>query len=136
MRSFQLLAAGVLVAIAAASPAAAQSAPSGGAYSLDLLTPAQRADLSKRVDSYAVVEVFLRACGRPPALETRFRRVASGCIRADTVRILTAEYRRAIAARAGLRWDCRSPAGRRMIARSEQAIRLTFADLGRLCRRG
>lgn len=133
MRPLPLL---ILLTALASSPAAAQSPPGGAAYSLDLLSPAQRADLSKRVESYAVVEVFLRACGRPPALEARFRRVASGCIRADTIRTLTGEYRRAISARAGLRWDCRSAAGRRMIARSEHAIRLTFADLGRLCRRG
>jgi hypothetical protein len=120
---------------AAATPARAQATQMHGAFSLDLLSPAQREDVMKRVDSYALVEVFLRACGRPPALENRFRRAAAGCIQPQTIATLTSQYRRAISARAGLRWDCRSANGRRMIARSEHAIRLTFTDLGRLCRR-
>lgn len=120
---------------AVASPALAQS-PSAGAYHLELLSASQRADLLRRVDSYAVVEVFLRSCGRPPALESRLRRIVTGCIRQDSVDTLASHFRRALAARAALRWDCRSANGRRMIARSEHAIRLTVTDLTRLCRRG
>lgn len=128
--------AGCLTVALPSRPAAAQATQMHGTYSLDLLSPAQRDDVMKRVDSYALVEVFLRACGRPPALESRFRRAAAGCIQPQTIATLTSQYRRAMSARAGLRWDCRSANGRRMIARSEHAIRLTFTDLGRLCRRG
>ncbi|MGU9978582.1 hypothetical protein ACJ4V0_00940 [Phreatobacter sp. HK31-P] len=126
----------LLMATTAPHPAAAQATQMHGAFSLNLLSPAQRADVMKRVDSYALVEVFLRACGRPPALESRFRRAAAGCIQPQTITTLTGQYRRALSARGGLRWDCRSANGRRMIARSEHAIRLTFTDLNRLCRRG
>jgi hypothetical protein len=127
----------------AALPAAAQtvepaSVPRAthGAYHLGLLNDAQRAELLRRVDSYAVVEVFLKACGRPPALERRFRRIVAGCIRADSIETLASLYRRAIASRANLRWDCVSASGRSMIAKSEDAIRLTVADIARLCSRG
>lgn len=131
-----LVLAGCLTLALLPKPAAAQATQMHGAYSLDLLSPSQREDLMKRVDSYALVEVFLRACGRPPALESRFRRAAAGCIQPQTITTLTSQYRRAIAARSALRWDCRSANGRRMIARSEHAIRMTFTDLNRLCRRG
>ena len=128
--------AGWLTVVPAVRPAQAQATQMHGAYSLDLLSPSQREDVMKRVDSYALVEVFLRACGRPPELESRFRGAAAGCIQPQTIATLTGQYRRALAARAALRWDCRSANGRRMIARSEHAIRLTFTDLNRLCRRG
>ncbi|MDP3546449.1 MAG: hypothetical protein Q8S29_09745, partial [Phreatobacter sp.] len=106
--------AGLLMAATAPHPAAAQATQMHGAFSLDLLSPAQRTDVMKRVDSYALVEVFLRACGRPPALESRFRRAAAGCIQPQTIPTLTGQYRRALSARGGLRWDCRSANGRRM----------------------
>jgi hypothetical protein len=129
--------------VLAALPAAAQTAepasvqrPTHGAYHLGLLSEPQRTELLRRIDSYAVVEVFLKACGRPPALESRFRRLVAGCIRADSVETLAGLYRRAIASRANLRWDCVSPSGRSMIAKSEDAIRLTVADIARLCRGG
>jgi hypothetical protein len=125
-----LLLAGIL---AASSPAAAESE---GPYHLGMLSEAQRADLFRRIDSYAVVEVFLNACGRRPALESRVRRIVAGCIRAASLNTITAHYRQALASRAALRWDCHSANGRRMIARSEHAIRLTIADLSRYCRPG
>lgn len=125
----------------ATAPAVAQSLPPAaqgithGNYHLGLLNDSQRADLIRRLDSYAVVEVFLRACGRPPALEHRVRHIVSGCIRQDSIETLAGHYRRAIASRASLRWDCVSIGGRQMIEKSENAIRLTVADLTRLCRR-
>ncbi|MBL8571424.1 MAG: hypothetical protein JNK84_20300 [Phreatobacter sp.] len=127
--------------VLAAAPAAAQSIPPAaqgvahGDYHLGLLNDSQRADLMRRLDSYAVVEVFLRACGRPPALERRIRHIVSGCIRPDSIETLAGHYRRAVASRENLRWDCVSTGGRQMIEKSETAIRLTVADLTRLCRR-
>jgi hypothetical protein len=133
---FSALALGALpVAAQTVEPASAQR-PTHGAYHLGLLSEPQRAELLRRVDSYAVVEVFLKACGRPPALESRFRRLVAGCIRADSIQTLASLYRRAVASRANLRWDCVSTSGRTMIARSEEAIRLTVADIARLCRGG
>jgi hypothetical protein len=132
----------IVAALAApAAPAAAQTIPpaaqgvSHGNYHLGLLNDSQRAELMRRLDSYAVVEVFLRACGRPPALERRVRHIISGCIRQDSIETLAGHYRRAIASRESLRWDCVSTGGRQMIEKSENAIRLTVADLTRLCRR-
>jgi hypothetical protein len=114
--------------------ARAESRPSGGVYGLALLSPGQQADVMKRVESYAVLETFLRACGRPPALESRLRRLVRGCIEPGTVNTLAQQFRRALAARAHHRWDCVSASGRQMITRSEDAIRATVADVTRLCR--
>ena len=124
----------VVIAGAPAGPARAESRPSGGGYGLALLSPAQHADVMKRVESYAVLETFLKACGRPPALESRLRRLVRGCIEPATVNTLAQHFRRALAARAHHRWDCVSSSGRQMITRSEEAIRMTVADVTRLCR--
>lgn len=137
MRRFSLLPiaclAGLLaLAPVATTPAAAQS----GGYSLDMLTEHQRGEVMRRVDSYALLETFLKACGRPPRLEARFRRTAAGCVAPQSMNVLAAEFRRSLARRAGFRWDCVSAGGRRMIARSEEAIAKSFADLAQVCRRG
>jgi hypothetical protein len=115
-------------------PAHAQGRPSGGGFGLALLSPGQHADVMRRVESYAVLETFLKACGRPPALESRMRRLVRGCIEPATVNSLARHFRRALAARAHQRWDCVSSSGRQMITRSEEAIRMTVADVTRLCR--
>jgi len=122
----------VAFALVATTPAASQSA----GYSLDMLTEHQRGEVMRRVDSYALLETFLKACGRPPRLEARFRRTAAGCVAPQSMGVLAAEFRRSLARRAGFRWDCHSADGRRMIARSEEAISRSFADLAQVCRRG
>ncbi|MGQ3354672.1 MAG: hypothetical protein ACT6XY_15330 [Phreatobacter sp.] len=114
--------------------ARAEGRPPGGGFGLALLSPGQHADVMKRVESYAVLETFLKACGRPPALEVRLRRLVRGCIEPATVNTLAQHFRRAVAARAHHRWDCVSSSGRQMISRSEEAIRMTVADVTRLCR--
>jgi len=124
----------VVLTTALAGSARAESRPSGGGYGLALLSPAQHSDVMKRVESYAVLETFLKACGRPPALESRLRRLVRGCIEPATVNTLAQHFRRALAARAHHRWDCVSSSGRQMITRSEEAIRMTVADVTRLCR--
>ncbi len=125
---------------AASGPATAQSVASvpstEGHYRLEMLSSDQRQQLLQHVERYAVVEAFLKACGRRPALETRFRRLVQGCIHAQSVNTIAGHFRRAVSSRARLRWDCTSPDGRRMIARTEQAIQATAADVSRLCRRG
>lgn len=123
----------MLLSSAPVSPARAEGRPSGGGFGLALLSPGQHADVMKRVDSYALLETFLKACGRPPALESRFRRLVRGCIEPGTVNTLAQHFRRSLAARAHHRWDCVSASGRQMIARSEEAIRTTVADVTRLC---
>jgi hypothetical protein len=137
LRPFLTAAAITLAAVPAAAQPVAPAAQqmSHGNYHLGLLNDSQRGDLMRRLDSYAVVEVFLSACGRPPALERRIRHIVSGCIRQDSIETLARHYRRAIASRANLNWDCVSTGGRQMIEKSENAIRLTVADLTRLCRR-
>ncbi|QCK84775.1 hypothetical protein E8L99_02750 [Phreatobacter aquaticus] len=121
---------GVAATLAMATPARAEGQQ---AYHLGMLPETYRGQLMQRVDSYALVETFLKACGRPPALESRLRRLVRGCIEPATVNMLAQHYRRALAARAHHRWDCVSASGRQMIARSEDAIRLTVADVTRLC---
>ncbi|WP_296577665.1 hypothetical protein [Phreatobacter sp.] len=123
----------MLLSSAPVSPAQAEGRPSGGGFGLALLSPGQHADVMKRVESYAQLETFLKACGRPPALESRFRRLVRGCIEPATVNTLAQHFRRALAVRAHYRWDCVSASGRQMIARSEEAIRTTVADVTRLC---
>lgn len=118
----------------AVNPAGAEGRPSGGGFGLALLSPGQHADVMKRVESYAVLETFLKACGRPPALESRLRRLVRGCIEPATVNTLAQHFRRALAVRAHYRWDCVSSGGRQMITRSENAIRTTAADVTSLCR--
>ncbi|MCZ8313268.1 hypothetical protein [Phreatobacter sp.] len=137
MRRFSLLpiaslAGLIALALVTTKPAAAQSS----GYSFDMLTDHQRGEVMRRVDSYALLETFLKACGRPPRLEARFRRTAAGCVTPQSMSILAAEFRRSLARRAGFRWDCHSAGGRRMIARSEEAIARSFADLSQVCRRG
>jgi hypothetical protein len=130
---FASLSAALILAAIAAAPARAEG---GQGYHLGMLPETYRSQLMQRVDSYALVETFLKACGRPPALESRLRRLVRGCIAPSTVNTLAQAYRRALAARAHHRWDCVSASGRQMIARSEHAIRLTVADVTRLCRAG
>lgn len=136
------LAAALLVAGAsvATGPATAQAvAPATvpeGQYRLEMLSSDQRRQLLEHVERYAIVEAFLKACGRRPALENRFRRLVQGCIHAQSVNTIAGHFRRAVSSRARLRWDCTSADGRRMIARTEQAIQATAADVSRLCRRG
>lgn len=124
-----------VVALFGAAPLRAENlAYQNLAYHLGQLTAAQRDDLMQHLDRYAAVEVFLKACGRPPALEARFRRLVAGCVRPDSLDTLAGAYRRALASRAHLRWDCHSEAGRRMIERCEASIRTTAEEVGRLCR--
>lgn len=120
----------VIVALVGAAPLRAENL----AYHLGQLTSSQRDDLMQRLERYAAVEVFLKACGRPPALEARFRRLVAGCVRPDSLDTLAGAYRRALASRAHLRWDCDSDAGRRMIERCEASIRSTAEEVERLCR--
>ena len=130
-----LLTALLLAAGLALSPVPAVAQEAEAHYHLDMLSAAQRSELFRRIDSYALVEVFLNSCGRRPALERRLRRIVAGCIRQSSVNTIAAHYRRALAARAALRWDCRSSVNRPMIARSEHAIHATVTDIARLCRR-
>ena len=126
-----LLALSLLALACATAPVRAEPNLS---YHLGQLTAAQRDDLMQRLERYAAIEVFLKACGRPPALESRFRQLVAGCVRPDALETLAVSYRRAIASRAHLRWDCESEAGRRMIERCETSIRTTTEEVGRLCR--
>ena len=121
---------GMAAALAVATPAHAEGEQG---YHLGMLPETYRGQLMQRIDSYALVETFLKACGRPPALESRLRRLVRGCVAPSAVNTLAQHYRRALAARAHHRWDCVSASGRQMIARSEDAIRLTVADVTRLC---
>jgi hypothetical protein len=136
LRSFLIVAALAASALPAAAQTASMQVPPGGrgSYHLGLLNDSQRTELMSRIDRYAVVEVFLRACGRPPALERQVRRAITGCIRQDSIETLAGHYRRAISSRANLRWDCVSASGRQMIEKSETAIRLTVAEITQLCR--
>lgn len=131
MRRFASLLVLNLGLLAPAGPAVAQA----GGYSLSMLTEPQREEVMRRVDAYARIETFLKACGRPPGLESRFRRAAAGCVASQSMNVLAAEFRRSLARRSGFRWDCHSAAGRQMIARSEAAIAKSFADLAEACRR-
>lgn len=128
----------ILIGLATA-PAGAQTivavSPEEGHYRLEMLSADQRRQLLEHVERYAIVEAFLKACGRRPALESRFRQIVRGCIHSQSVNTIASHFRRAVSSRAGLRWDCTSPDGRRMIARTEQAIQATVADVSRLCRR-
>ncbi|QCI64418.1 hypothetical protein [Phreatobacter stygius] len=128
-----IIAALSLVAIGlAGAPARAQSQ---GTYRLDMLTAGQKDQLFQRVDRYALVESFLTACGRPPALELRVRRIVRGCVAPNSLEVVAAHFRRSLAARSAARWNCETDEARRMIARSEQTLRLAFDDLARACSR-
>lgn len=136
-----LAAATVLILIGLATPPAgaqtvAAVSPDEGHYRLEMLSSDQRKQLLDHVERYAIVEAFLKACGRRPALESRFRQIVRGCIHSQSVNTIASHFRRAVSSRARLRWDCTSADGRRMIARTEQAIQATVADVSRLCRRG
>lgn len=125
-----------LASVPATAQTVASAPPAEGHYRLEMLSSDQRRLLLEHVERYAIVEAFLKACGRRPALENRFRRIVQGCIHSQSVNTIAGHFRRAVSTRARLRWDCSSADGRRMIARTEQAIQATVADVSRLCRRG